>query len=75
MPTVNDIEREIRVGDVITMKAGDKHTVVADEALKLIEVQIGKEISVQDKIKHKFLDRRVYLCSNSGVMVHLYLSL
>lgn len=50
--TVNDIEREIHVGDVITMKAGDKHTVVADEALKLIEVQIGKEISVQDKIKH-----------------------
>lgn len=50
--TINDVEREIHVGDVITMRAGDKHTVIADETLKLIEVQIGKEISVHDKIKH-----------------------
>ncbi len=48
---VDDVEREIHVGDVVTMKAGTKHTVVADEILKMIEVQIGSEISVQDKVK------------------------
>ena len=33
------------------MQAGCRHTIVADTELKLIEVQIGKEISVHDKQK------------------------
>ncbi len=46
-------EQQVCAGDVITMKAGCKHTVIADTELKLIEVQIGEGISVQDKIKHE----------------------
>ena len=46
-------EQSVCAGDVITMKAGCKHTVIADSELKLIEVQIGEGISVQDKIKHE----------------------
>ena len=44
-------EQEITVGDVIKMPAGCKHTVIADDALSMIEVQIGKDISVHDKKK------------------------
>ncbi len=44
-------EQAIKVGDVIQMQAGCKHTVIADTELKLIEVQIGSAISVQDKEK------------------------
>ena len=42
----------IAVGDVITMPAGQPHTVIATTELKMIEVQIGKEISVDDKQLH-----------------------
>lgn len=45
-------ERPVRPGDVITMAAGCRHTVIADSELKLIEVQLGEEISAEDKIKH-----------------------
>ncbi len=50
---IDGTEQAINVGDVIQMKAGCKHTVLADTELKLIEVQIGNEISVQDKEKHE----------------------
>lgn len=49
---IDDIEQEIHVGDVVTMKAGQKHTVIADELIKMIEVQLGNEISVTDKEKY-----------------------
>lgn len=44
-------EQAITIGDVIKMPAGCKHTVIADDALSMIEVQIGKDISVHDKKK------------------------
>jgi mannose-1-phosphate guanylyltransferase len=44
-------EKEVRVGDVITMPAGCRHAVMADTELKLIEVQLGQEINVEDKQK------------------------
>ena len=44
-------ESMIQVGDVISMPAGCRHTVIADTELKLIEVQLGKDINVQDKQK------------------------
>lgn len=47
------VERNIKTGDVIAMKAGCKHTVFADTELKLIEVQLGEDISVGDKQKHE----------------------
>ena len=42
----------VKVGDVLTMKAGCKHTIIADTELQVIEVQIGDEISVHDKHKY-----------------------
>ena len=49
---IDGMEQQVGVGDVITMSSGCRHTVIADTELKLIEVQIGKEISVQDKQKY-----------------------
>ncbi len=48
---VDGNEKAVKPGDVITMSAGCKHTVMADTELKLIEVQLGDEISVRDKQK------------------------
>ncbi len=49
---VDGMEQEVSVGDVITMQAGCRHTIIADTELKLVEVQLGKEISVHDKQKY-----------------------
>ena len=51
---VDGNERNIHAGDIITMEAGSRHTVMADTELKLIEVQLGKEISVEDKQKFEW---------------------
>ena len=48
---VDGMEQILRTGDVITIAAGCKHTVEALTALDIIEVQLGEEISVSDKIK------------------------
>lgn len=48
---IDGVERKVTAGDVITMKAGTPHTIIADTALQVIEVQIGQEISVADKKK------------------------
>ena len=48
---VDGMEQILRAGDVITIAAGCKHTVEAITALDIVEVQIGEEISVADKIK------------------------
>ena len=50
---IDGVETSVKPGDVITMKAGCKHTVSAETELKLIEVQVGSEISVEDKTKYK----------------------
>lgn len=49
---VDGLNQEIRAGHVLTMKAGCRHTVVAETELKLVEVQLGQDISVHDKEKH-----------------------
>lgn len=48
---VDGMEQSVSAGDVITMAAGCRHTIQAETELKLIEVQLGKEINVQDKQK------------------------
>lgn len=48
---VDGMEQPVTAGDVITMQAGCRHTIIADTELKVIEVQLGKEISVHDKQK------------------------
>lgn len=51
---VDGMEQPVKPGDVVTMAAGCKHTVIAgDEGLHMIEVQLGSEISVSDKKKYK----------------------
>ena len=50
---VDGMEQKVKVGDVITMSAGCRHTIFADTELQLIEVQLGKEISVHDKQKYE----------------------
>ena len=49
---IDDVEQPVKVGDVLTMRAGCKHTIIADTELQVIEVQIGDEISVHDKHKY-----------------------
>ena len=46
---VDGMEQNVAVGDVITMAAGCRHTIIADEDMKVIEVQLGKEICADDK--------------------------
>ncbi len=51
---VDGMEQPISVGDVITMSAGCRHTVIAgDNELQLIEVQLGKNINAADKHKYE----------------------
>ena len=49
---VDGMEQAVQAGDVITMSAGCRHTIIAQTELKLIEVQLGREISVHDKQKY-----------------------
>ncbi len=48
---VDGMEQKVHVGDIVAMQAGCRHTIIADTELKLIEVQLGKEIVVYDKQK------------------------
>ena len=57
LAVVDDKEQHIQAGDVVTMKAGCRHTVFAETDLKMIEVQLGSEISVEDKVKHELPSR------------------
>ena len=50
---VDGMEQKVKAGDVVTMSAGCRHTVIADTELQLIEVQLGREISVHDKQKYE----------------------
>lgn len=54
MTVVDGMSQHVHPGDVITMEAGCRHTIIADEDLKVIEVQLGKEISVSDKKKFPY---------------------
>ena len=56
---VDGMENRVAPGDVITMAAGCRHTVMALTELKLMEVQLGKDISVYDKQKF-VLERDAY---------------
>ena len=49
---IDGMEQIVKPGDVITMEAGCRHTIIAETELKIVEVQLGEEISVNDK--HEF---------------------
>lgn len=48
---VDGMEQQVTAGDVITIQAGCRHTIMADSELEVMEVQLGREISVHDKQK------------------------
>jgi mannose-1-phosphate guanylyltransferase len=48
---VDGMEQAVHPGDVITMEAECRHTIIAETELMLIEVQLGKEINEYDKQK------------------------
>ena len=50
---IDGVERSLSPGDVVSMPAGCRHTVSACSELKIIEVQLGRNISVEDKQKYK----------------------
>ena len=50
---VDDVKREVKSGDVITLPVGSRHTIHATTELQVIEVQTGAILDADDKIKHE----------------------
>lgn len=50
---IDGAECSVKAGDVLEMSASTKHTVTATTMLEIIEVQLGRDISVHDKIKYE----------------------
>ena len=48
---IDDKKQAVKAGDVIKLPAKTKHTIFATTDLRLIEVQQGEDIDVNDKIK------------------------
>lgn len=46
---IDGTEQVVRPGDVVSVAAGCKHTLIADTDMSVIEVQVGSEISKADK--------------------------
>lgn len=46
-------EIPVKSGSVLNMPTGCKHTIIADTELQVIEVQLGRDITVHDKVKHE----------------------
>lgn len=49
---VEGVEKLVQTGDVIRVAVGEKHTMIADSDMDIIEVQIGQEINQYDKTVH-----------------------
>lgn len=50
---VDGVEQQVKTGDVISMPAGCRHTIIAETELQVIEVQLGKSIRASDKQKYE----------------------
>ena len=48
----DDEEKKVSSGDIISIKQGMKHMLIAETNMSIVEVQMGKEISVDDKQKY-----------------------
>lgn len=53
---VDGMEQIIRPGDVVTVAAGCKHTLMANTDMVVLETQFGENISAKDKTKHPLSD-------------------
>lgn len=49
---LDGMRRTVHSGDIVSMKAGCYHTILALTELKIIEVQVGEEINTDDKMMH-----------------------
>ena len=49
---VDDVRREVKSGDVITLPVGSRHTIHATTELQVIEVQTGAILDADDKIRY-----------------------
>ena len=49
---VDGISKNVTIGDTVFLPRGSKHTIKATSLLKVMEVQVGTDIDVKDKIKH-----------------------
>ena len=49
---IDDKEKKVSSGDIISIKQGMKHMLIAETNMSIVEVQMGKEISVDDKQKY-----------------------
>ena len=49
---IDGMEQNISKGDVLSISAGCRHTVEAITDLEMIEIQLGENLSVTDKIKY-----------------------
>ena len=50
---VDGMSQHVHAGDVVTIEAGCRHTIIANTNIELIEVQLGKDIDVKDKKKYE----------------------
>jgi len=46
---VDGMEQTVKAGDVVSVAAGCRHTIIAETDLSLMEIQVGEEISKSDK--------------------------
>ncbi|MBR1651463.1 MAG: cupin domain-containing protein [Lachnospiraceae bacterium] len=51
---IDGVSKNVGPGDSLELNIGQKHTIIADTRIKLIEVQYGRDIDVKDKIKYDF---------------------
>jgi mannose-1-phosphate guanylyltransferase len=49
---IDDKEQQVKAGDVLTIEAGAKHMMKATTDMGIIEVQLGENISAEDKKKY-----------------------
>lgn len=54
MVYIDDTEQQVNIGDVITIPAGCRHMISAITELTITEMQLGHDISVEDKKKYKY---------------------
>lgn len=49
---VDGVVQPVQPGDIVSLPAGCRHTLIAETELKAVEVQLGREIDVRDKKKY-----------------------
>lgn len=54
---IDDAEIVVKQGVMLRLPAGCRHTLIADSDMTVIEVQIGTNIDVHDKVKYSLADR------------------